>query len=206
MSDSNDGFRFPPRKEAPPAPVPREPRLRMGQARAALLWERLALWAPITIAGAFLALALLNVFLLLPGWLHALVLLLFVAAIGWTGWRGLRAFRLPDEDAARRRLERDSGLPHRPLHALRDRPSGNDPVAAELWRLHQERVRAAMRRRHAAVRRPRRPGPLRPARSGRARAGRRGRSDLGRLEAASGRRHHPAFRRNGDGVRRSTCG
>ena len=153
MSDSNDGFRFPLRKEAPPAPVPREPRLRMGQARAALLWERLwpALWAPITIAGAFLALALLNVFLLLPGWLHALVLLLFVAAIGWTGWRGLRAFRLPDEDAARRRLERDSGLPHRPLHALRDRPSGNDPVAAELWRLHQERVRAAMRRLRVAM-------------------------------------------------------
>ncbi|KAA0679208.1 TIGR02302 family protein [Roseomonas genomospecies 6] len=148
MSDSNDGFRFPLRKEADPAPTPREPRFRMGQAHAALLWERLwpALWAPVAIAGAFLALALLNVFLLLPGWLHALVLLLFVAAIGWTGWRGLRAFRLPDEGAARRRLERDSGLPHRPLHTLRDRPAGNDPVATELWRLHQERVRAAMRR------------------------------------------------------------
>ena len=148
MSDSNDGFRFPMRKEAPPASNPREPRLRMGQALAALLWERLwpALWAPIAIAGAFLALALLNLLPLLPGWLHALVLLLFAAAIVWTGWRGLRAFRLPDEDAARRRLERDSGLPHRPLHTLRDKPAGNDPVAAELWRLHQQRVRAAMRR------------------------------------------------------------
>ncbi|MDQ2105720.1 DUF4175 family protein, partial [Azospirillum isscasi] len=109
MSDSNDGFRFPLNKEAPPAPAPREPRLRMAQARAALLWERLwpALWAPAAIAGAFLALALLNLLPLLPGWLHALLLLLFAAAIGWTGWRGLRAFRLPDEDAARRRLERD---------------------------------------------------------------------------------------------------
>ncbi|WP_448206369.1 TIGR02302 family protein [Azospirillum sp. sgz302134] len=148
MSDSNDGFRFPLRKDsAPETRSAAEPRVRLWQARAALLWERLwpAVWAPVAIAGAFVALAFLNLLPLLPGWLHATVLLLIAAAFGWTLWRGLRGFRMPGEDAARRRLERDSGLPHRPLHVLRDKPSGNDPVAAELWRLHQERMRAAMR-------------------------------------------------------------
>ncbi len=147
MSDSDNGFRFPLRKDPAPDVRGPEPRVRMGLARAALLWERLwpAVWAPLAIAGAFVALALLNVLPLLPGWLHAVVLLLIVAAFGWTLWRGLRGFRAPDEAAARRRLERDSGLPHRPLNTLRDKPAGNDPVAAELWRLHQERVRAAMR-------------------------------------------------------------
>lgn len=144
----NEGFRFPLRKPPPQEPGGPEPRIRLWQARAALLWESLwpAVWIPAAIAGTFLALALLNLLPRLPGWLHLLALLLFAAAFGWTLWRGLRRFRAPDEPAARRRLERDSGLPHRPLQTLRDRPAGNDPVATELWRLHQERVRAAMRR------------------------------------------------------------
>ncbi|ANC92813.1 TIGR02302 family protein [Azospirillum humicireducens] len=125
----------------------REPRFRLAQARAALLWERLgpALWAPLSVLGAFLALALLNLLILLPGWLHALALLALAAAFLLSLVIGVRRFRAPAEDEARRRLERDSGLDHRPLHTLRDRPAGNDPMAQALWRLHQERARAAMR-------------------------------------------------------------
>ena len=124
-----------------------EPRLRLAQARAALLWERLgpALWAPLSVLGAFLALALLNLLVLLPGWLHGLALLVLAAAFLLSLGIGVRRFRSPAEDEARRRLERDSGLAHRPLHTLRDRPAGNDPTAQALWRLHQERTRAAMR-------------------------------------------------------------
>lgn len=124
-----------------------EPRFRLAQARAALLWERLgpALWAPLSVLGAFLALALLNLLVLLPGWLHGLALLAVAAAFLLSLAVGVRRFRTPAEDEARRRLERDSGLAHRPLHTLRDRPAGNDPTAQALWRLHQERTRAAMR-------------------------------------------------------------
>lgn len=124
-----------------------EPRFRLAQARAALLWERLgpALWAPLSVLGAFLTLALLNLPVLLPGWLHGLALLVLAAAFLLSLVIGVRRFRTPAEDEARRRLERDSGLAHRPLHTLRDRPAGNDPTAQALWRLHQERTRAAMR-------------------------------------------------------------
>lgn len=127
--------------------APAEPAFRLSQARAALLWERLwpALWPAATIAGLFLALALFNVLPLLPGWVHLTVLLLFAALAGLALWRGLRGFRVPDEAAARRRLERDSGLPHRPLHVLRDEPAAADPATAALWRLHQERMRRAIR-------------------------------------------------------------
>lgn len=126
----------------------REPRFRLAQARAVLLWERLgpALWAPLSVLGAFLALALLNLLILLPGWLHALALLALASAFLLALVVGVRRFRAPAEDEARRRLERDSGLDHRPLHTLRDRPAGNDPMAQALWRLHQERARAAMRK------------------------------------------------------------
>lgn len=124
-----------------------EPRLRLALARAALLWEALwpAIWAPVALVGAFVALALTNLPPRLPSWLHAVLLALFAIALVATAIRGLRGFRPPGRDAARRRLERDSGLPHRPLQTLRDIPADDDPMAAALWRLHQERVRAAMR-------------------------------------------------------------
>ncbi|HEY0833835.1 MAG TPA: DUF4175 family protein, partial [Azospirillum sp.] len=136
--------------------TPAEPGFRLWQARMALLWERLwpALWAPATIAGAFLALALFNALPMLPGWLHALVLALFAAAVAWTLYRGLRGFAAPDEAAARRRLERDSGLTHRPLHVLRDSVAGGDAFAAALWRLHQERMRETVRRLRVALPHP----------------------------------------------------
>lgn len=125
-----------------------EPTGRLWQARLSLLWERLwlALWAPTSMVAAFLALALTNVLPSLPAWLHSLILLGFAAALAVAAWRGLRGFRPPDVLDVRRRLERDSGLPHRPLQALQDRVAGGDEVAAALWSLHQERVRAAMRR------------------------------------------------------------
>ncbi len=130
--------------DAPPV----EPRARLWQAGAALLWEALgpALWLPLTLLGAFLSLALLNPLPSLPGWLHAVVLLAALGAVLATAARGLRRLTLPGKAEALRRLERDSDLPHRPLSTLRDRPAGDDPMALALWRLHQERVRAALGR------------------------------------------------------------
>jgi uncharacterized protein (TIGR02302 family) len=130
------------------ASPPVEPRARLWQTGAALLWEALgpALWAPLTLVGGFLALALFNPLPSLPGWLHAVLLVLWLGAVIVTAARGLRRLALPSKAEALRRLERDSDLPHRPLSTLRDRPAGEDPMAMALWRLHQERVRAALGR------------------------------------------------------------
>ncbi|WP_051340101.1 TIGR02302 family protein [Azospirillum halopraeferens] len=150
------------RGAAPPSPRPvpgrdaGAPAGHLALARAALLWERLwpALWIPAALVGAFLALALLNILPMLPGWLHAAVLAVFAVAIGGTLWRGLRRVTLPDPATARRRVERDSGLAHRPLNALRDAPAGGDATAAALWRIHQERMRDSVRHLRVAAPHP----------------------------------------------------
>ncbi|HJU18625.1 MAG TPA: TIGR02302 family protein [Stellaceae bacterium] len=123
--------------------------IRLEIARAALLWERLwpACWPAVVILGVFAILVLFDLLPPLPPLLHAAVLLglgaAFIVALG----AGLRTVRLPDRAAARRRIERASGLEHRPLQALTDRPSRPlDPQAARLWEVHLWRMEAAARR------------------------------------------------------------
>ena len=90
-------------------------------ARLALLWERAwpALWPAVGIAGAFVALALFDLPARLPSLLHAALLAVFAALLIAAAIHAFRIFRLPDRDAARRRLETASGLTHRPLAASR---------------------------------------------------------------------------------------
>lgn len=135
-----------------PHPPPAEPdsaldrrlgrRLRL--AWAALAWERAwpLILPPLAVAGTYVALALFDVLPLLPGWLHALVLAL---GAGWLAYLTARVavrLRLPRRDEAARRLERDSGLAHRPVAALDDRiaAGAGDPVAAALWQAHRRRM------------------------------------------------------------------
>ena len=115
-------------------------------ARAALLWERLwpALWPPAGVAGVFLVVALSGVLTLLPGWLHLTVLACFACAFCVALVAGFRGWRLPDAAEGDRRLEKASGLRHRPLTILSDRPAGaSDPTTEALWRAHQARAAAA---------------------------------------------------------------
>src|SRR5438445_399509 len=102
---------------------------RLRLARAALFWERLwpAAWPALCVLGVFAVLVLFDLLPLLPGPIHAAVLaafgLAFIGAVFW-GWRRIYGPEsLPDRIAARRRIERSRGLPHRPLAALADRPS-----------------------------------------------------------------------------------
>ena len=122
----------------------------MALAKLAISWERLwpALWPAVGVAGIFVALALLDALPLLPGWLHALVLVALVAAFGWAAVHGLRTLRLPTEAEARRRLETASELSHRPLVALDDvMVAGHgDDQAEVLWRAHRKRTIAALTR------------------------------------------------------------
>ncbi|WP_291298886.1 TIGR02302 family protein [Elioraea sp.] len=115
-------------------------------ARAALLWERLwpALWPPLGVAGVFAVLALSGLFQILPGWLHLVILAGFAVALGLAAFAGFRGLRLPDIRDGDRRLERATGLSHRPLSILADRPAGGaDPMADALWQAHQARAVAA---------------------------------------------------------------
>jgi uncharacterized protein (TIGR02302 family) len=124
------------------------PRFRLALTWAVLLWERTwrAAWAPLAVVGAYLALALFGLPQSLPGGVHAG--LIAVSGVGAlvAAWWGGRGFVFPRMADAKRRLESDNGLLHRPLQMLDDRPAGDDPLAMALWDLHRERVRDALGR------------------------------------------------------------
>jgi uncharacterized protein (TIGR02302 family) len=139
-------------RPVPGSPNRRRLASRLRLARGALWWERLwpAAWPALGVLGIFAVLALFDVLPRLPGAVHAGVLALFVIAVAgalvW-GWRTAGAGAWPDPIAARRRIERASGLSHRPLEALGDRPSGPlDGPARTLWAAHQRRMAAAISR------------------------------------------------------------
>ena len=136
----------------------REPQRWLAAAWLALTWERLwpALWPATGVAGLFLALAWFDVLPVLPGWLHLVLLVGFGCGLVAALALGLRALRLPGRAAARRRVERDSDLAHRPLTGLLDAQAGGteDPVSRALWRHHLGRLRASSGRLRVAWPRP----------------------------------------------------
>jgi len=126
---------------------------RMRLARVARLWEQVwpSAWPALCVLGIFAVLALFDLLPGLPGSLHAGMLAMLgvalLAAIGWGLYRRTGAPIWTDLVAARRRIERASGLAHRPLQALIDSPSGHlDRAAAGLWAAHRQRMEAAIRR------------------------------------------------------------
>jgi uncharacterized protein (TIGR02302 family) len=122
---------------------------RLFLSRAALAWEILwpALWPMLCVAGFFAVAALFDLPSLLPGVAHAAFLAGFALAFVGAAIIGLRHLVWPDMLAASRRIERNSGLAHRPLAALADQPSSPlDPASASLWEAHRRRMEAAIRR------------------------------------------------------------
>lgn len=122
-------------------------------ARLALAWEALwsALWPTPLIVAAFLVFALLDLPALIGGELHLALLVLFGVALVAALVVGLRRFRWPSEADAARRIEQSSGLRHRPLTVLGDRPAEADRQSRALWELHQQRVRAGLKKLRAGV-------------------------------------------------------
>ena len=82
---------------------------------------------------AFLALAFSGLLPALGPWLHSILLAVSLSALGWVLWSRRRAWTMPSWQEAARRLEQDSGVDHRPLQGLDDRPLGDDPQAQALW-------------------------------------------------------------------------
>ncbi len=141
---------------------PPSPRLMLGRAikraRGSLFWERL--WpalASLSVAiGFFLALSWAGLWLALPPWPRAIVLVLVLTVIAASAIPLLR-LRWPSEHDALSRLDRGSGQKHRPATALADdiAANQNDPVAQALWRAHIERALVSARKLKAGWPRPR---------------------------------------------------
>ncbi len=121
-------------------------RRRRRLARLALWFERVwvAVWPPLGVAGLFLCAALLDLPAMLPAPLHLALLVATGLAVVALLARGLLRTAAPDSLAADRRLERVTGLKHRPLAVLTDRPALAGSEA--LWKAHVARALAQISR------------------------------------------------------------
>lgn len=116
---------------------------RRGLAVLAILWERAwpPLWPAVAVTGVFLAASLFDLPRLVPVKLHIAANLALGAFVLGHASRVLRPGFWPRRDDADRRIEVASGLAHRPLQTIADRPAEGvgDRVTAALWRLHRAR-------------------------------------------------------------------
>src|SRR5471030_1150905 len=116
---------------------------KIGLARASLAWEDLwpRLVPLLAVVLLFVAAAHLDLFAGLDPWVHTAILVALASGFIGLGFFILRRFRWPSRDVAIRRLERDSGVAHRPLVAVQDQlaSGASDPMAAALRQAHRRR-------------------------------------------------------------------
>jgi uncharacterized protein (TIGR02302 family) len=118
------------------------------RARVAILWERL--WPPLalfaTAIGLFLTVSWLGLWLWLPPLGRAVALLGF-AVLTLAALVPLGYLRVPAATDGLRRLDRISGLSHRPATAIADElaVTNKDPFSLALWNAHVERSLKAAR-------------------------------------------------------------
>lgn len=126
-------------------------------ARAAAGWE--SLWRgivpPLVVVGLFLCVSWLGIWLEVPHLVRAIGVGLFALLLLLSG-RGLRHLAPLSRRDALKRLDRASGLAHRPASVLEDTlaTAGRDPSTDALWALHRRRAEA-----EAARLRPSSPSP-----------------------------------------------
>ena len=135
-------------------------RLKLAQAlqraRYAIAWERgwPHLARLLTVIGLFLVVSWAGLWLALPFLARAIGLGLFVlAALG--ALFPLVRFRWPSREEGLSRLDRGSGIRHRPATALTDTLATQDPVARALWQAQRERTLASIKRIRAGLPSPR---------------------------------------------------
>ncbi len=144
-----DGKRPDPARHAdgrrPEQDLPRPVAIRLAWARIAMTWERFwpALWPALALLGLFLSLSFLDVWAGVPLTGQALILFALLAAALYLTWRNLSRTRVPERREGLRRLESDSGLKHRPLSSLQEKPAADaDPKTRALWQAHRKRLAA----------------------------------------------------------------
>jgi uncharacterized protein (TIGR02302 family) len=128
------------------------------RAKYAIAWE--TAWPHLarllTVAGLFLAVSWTGLWLALPFVARAIGLGLFVFLALGAVFPLLR-FRWPSREAALNRLDRGTGIRHRPATALTDTLATQDPVALALWQAQRERTLASIKRIRAGLPSPRLP-------------------------------------------------
>ncbi|HYY36731.1 MAG TPA: DUF4175 family protein, partial [Xanthobacteraceae bacterium] len=150
---------------ATPHPLPSQERAgadvlarALRRARWTIFWERLwpALASIATVIGLFLAVSWLGVWLWLPPTGRAIGLGIFFL-LSAAAFAPLLALRVPSRFDALRRLDRNSGLPHRPATAMADEIAAptQDSYSLALWRAHIERVLRGTKRLRAGTPMPR---------------------------------------------------
>jgi len=122
----------------------------------ALAWERGWPHAAriLCVVGLFLAASWAGLWLALPFVARIVGLGLF-AVLGLAALVPLIRFRWPRRDEALRRLDFGSGIRHRPVTALADTVSSQDPVALALWQAQRQRTLASLKRIRAGLPSPR---------------------------------------------------
>jgi uncharacterized protein (TIGR02302 family) len=126
------------------------------RARYAIAWERCwpHLARLLTVAGLFLVVSWAGLWLVLPFAARAIGLVLFgLVALG--ALFPLVRFRWPSREEGLSRLDRGSGIRHRPATALTDSLATRDPVALALWQAQRERTLASIKRIRAGLPSPR---------------------------------------------------
>jgi uncharacterized protein (TIGR02302 family) len=126
------------------------------RAKYAIAWERgwPHLARLLTIVGLFLVVSWAGLWLMLPFVARAIGLGLFVVA-ALAALFPLARFRWPSREEALGRLDRGTGIRHRPATALTDTLVTQDPVAQALWQAQRERTLASIKRIRAGLPSPR---------------------------------------------------
>src|SRR5215468_3518571 len=128
----------------------------LGRAIYAIAWERAwpHLARLLTLAGLFLTVSWAGLWLVLPSLARTAGLVLFAAAALAVLWPLIR-FRWPTRTEALGRLDRGTGIRHRPATALSDTIATKDPVALALWQESRARTLASLTRIRAGLPSPR---------------------------------------------------
>jgi uncharacterized protein (TIGR02302 family) len=135
-------------------------RLKLAQAlqraRIAIAWEQgwPHLARLLTVIGLFLVLSWAGLWLTLPFAVRIAGVALFAVAALATLVPMLK-FRWPTREQGLTRLDRGSGIAHRPATALTDTLTTQDPIARALWLAQRERTLASIKRIRAGLPAPR---------------------------------------------------
>ena len=126
------------------------------RAKYAIAWERFwpNLARLLSVAGLFLVASWVGLWLVLPFAARAVGLGLF-ALLALGALLPLVRFRWPSREEALGRLDRGTGIRHRPATALTDTLATQDPVALALWQAQRERTLASIKRIRAGLPSPR---------------------------------------------------
>jgi uncharacterized protein (TIGR02302 family) len=126
------------------------------RAKYAIAWERAwpHLARLLTLAGLFLVVSWAGLWLVLPFLARAIGLGLFLLLALGALYPALQ-FRWPSREEALSRLDRGTGIRHRPATTLTDTLASQDPVALALWQAQRQRTLASIKRIRAGLPSPR---------------------------------------------------